>query len=206
MQVRFSLFLLPALFAGLRTGATQNPTSTYEPTVGQEGKDVVWVPTPQAVVDKMLDMAKVTPKDFVMDLGSGRRPHGDHRGEARRARARHRVQPGHGRALEAQRREGGRRRPRPVHEGRSLRDRLLEGHGHHDVPAARHQPQAAPEDPQAQARHARRLEQLHHGRLAGRPDGRGSARTRAARTPGARRSSGSCRRRSPERTTCPRAK
>ncbi len=44
---------------------------TYEPQVGQGGKDVVWVPTPQALVDKMLDMAKVTPADFVMDLGSG---------------------------------------------------------------------------------------------------------------------------------------
>jgi hypothetical protein len=43
----------------------------YEPQVGQEGKDVVWVPTPQALVDRMLDMAKVTPADFVMDLGSG---------------------------------------------------------------------------------------------------------------------------------------
>src|ERR687892_2924543 len=43
----------------------------YEPTVGQEGKDVVWVPTPQALVDKMLDIAKVTPQDFLMDLGSG---------------------------------------------------------------------------------------------------------------------------------------
>jgi precorrin-6B methylase 2 len=48
--------------------ATQKP---YEPSVGQAGKDVVWVPTPQALVDKMLDMAKVTPQDFVMDLGSG---------------------------------------------------------------------------------------------------------------------------------------
>ena len=45
--------------------------STYEPSVGQEGKDVVWVPTPQSLVDRMLDMAKVTPKDFLMDLGSG---------------------------------------------------------------------------------------------------------------------------------------
>jgi hypothetical protein len=43
----------------------------FEPTVGQAGKDVVWVPTPQALVDKMLDLAKVTPQDFVMDLGSG---------------------------------------------------------------------------------------------------------------------------------------
>ena len=43
----------------------------FEPTVGQEGKDVIWVPTPFVLVEKMLDMAKVTPKDFVMDLGSG---------------------------------------------------------------------------------------------------------------------------------------
>ena len=45
--------------------------ATYEPHSGQAGKDVVWVPTPQVVVDKMLDMAKVTASDFVMDLGSG---------------------------------------------------------------------------------------------------------------------------------------
>ena len=44
---------------------------TFEPTVGQPGKDVVWVPTPQALVDRMLDMAKLTPQDFHMDLGSG---------------------------------------------------------------------------------------------------------------------------------------
>jgi hypothetical protein len=43
----------------------------FQPQVGQEGKDVIWVPTPQALVDKMLDMAKVTPKDYVIDLGSG---------------------------------------------------------------------------------------------------------------------------------------
>ena len=43
----------------------------YEPSVGQHGKDVIWVPTSQALVDKMLDMAKVTAKDFVIDLGSG---------------------------------------------------------------------------------------------------------------------------------------
>jgi len=56
------------------TACAQTPATTqqgYEPTVGQAGKDVVWVPTPQVLVDKMLDMAKVTPKDFVMDLGSG---------------------------------------------------------------------------------------------------------------------------------------
>lgn len=48
--------------------AAQKP---FEPTSGQAGKDVVWVPTPQALVEKMLDMAKLTPQDFHMDLGSG---------------------------------------------------------------------------------------------------------------------------------------
>jgi len=43
----------------------------FQPEVGQDGKDVIWVPTPQGLVDKMLDMAKVTPKDYVIDLGSG---------------------------------------------------------------------------------------------------------------------------------------
>jgi SAM-dependent methyltransferase len=43
----------------------------YEPSSGQAGKDVVWVPTPQVLVDKMLDMAKVTSRDYVIDLGSG---------------------------------------------------------------------------------------------------------------------------------------
>lgn len=47
------------------------PAKEYTPEVGQEGKDVVWVPTPQTLVDKMLDMAKVTPQDYVVDLGSG---------------------------------------------------------------------------------------------------------------------------------------
>ena len=44
---------------------------TFEPTVGQAGKDVVWVPTSPELVEKMLDLAKVTPDDLVMDLGSG---------------------------------------------------------------------------------------------------------------------------------------
>ena len=49
----------------------QTPKAEFQPEVGQSGKDVVWVPSPQELVDKMLDIAKVTPKDFVMDLGSG---------------------------------------------------------------------------------------------------------------------------------------
>src|SRR5215210_1444911 len=51
--------------------ALAQPAKEYQPEVGQAGKDVVWVPTPQALVDKMLEMAKVTPKDYLIDLGSG---------------------------------------------------------------------------------------------------------------------------------------
>src|SRR6188508_804092 len=47
------------------------PNAQFEPSVGQAGKDVVWVPTPQELVEKMLDLAKLTPKDFLIDLGSG---------------------------------------------------------------------------------------------------------------------------------------
>jgi hypothetical protein len=43
----------------------------FVPQSGQAGKDVVWVPTPQALVDRMLDMARVTKDDYVIDLGSG---------------------------------------------------------------------------------------------------------------------------------------
>jgi len=65
----FAQAAAPAAKPQTQKPATQKPP--YEPQVGQEGKDVVWVPTPQALVDKMLDMAKVTPQDFLMDLGSG---------------------------------------------------------------------------------------------------------------------------------------
>jgi hypothetical protein len=49
----------------------QSAQKPYEPVVGQVGKDAVWVPTGAAMVEKMLDHAKVTPQDFVIDLGSG---------------------------------------------------------------------------------------------------------------------------------------
>jgi precorrin-6B methylase 2 len=51
--------------------AAQKPQKPYEPVPGQSGKDAVWVPTPPELIEKMLDLAKVTPEDFVMDLGSG---------------------------------------------------------------------------------------------------------------------------------------
>ena len=59
------------VFSFLSGFAFAQSTTTFEPSVGQDGKDVVWVPTPQPVVDKMLDMAKLTKNDFLMDLGSG---------------------------------------------------------------------------------------------------------------------------------------
>ena len=57
------------LAAGATPSAAQS--ATFKPEVGQPGKDVVWVPTPEALVEKMLDLAKVGRDDFVIDLGSG---------------------------------------------------------------------------------------------------------------------------------------
>lgn len=65
---------VPFVFTALSAAAwaqAQKANPAYEPARGQEGKDVVWIPTPQAVVDKMLELAKVGPNDVVMDLGSG---------------------------------------------------------------------------------------------------------------------------------------
>lgn len=68
---RWLLALCLSLFAAGVFAQAQPAKEEYQPEVGQEGKDVVWVPSPEATVEKMLDLAKVTPKDFVMDLGSG---------------------------------------------------------------------------------------------------------------------------------------
>jgi precorrin-6B methylase 2 len=68
---RVSLALFSAVVAASVLLQAQTARGQFQPQVGQAGKDVVWVPTPQVVVDKMLDMAKVTPQDFVIDLGSG---------------------------------------------------------------------------------------------------------------------------------------
>ena len=65
------LALYVAVFASCAAAQPQPKSQEFEPKVGQQGKDVVWVPTPQELVEKMLDIAKVTPKDYVIDLGSG---------------------------------------------------------------------------------------------------------------------------------------
>ena len=59
------------VLSGGALAQTSAPAQNFEPQVGQRGKDVIWVPTPQALVDRMMAMAKVTPKDYVIDLGSG---------------------------------------------------------------------------------------------------------------------------------------
>jgi SAM-dependent methyltransferase len=66
-RLLIALCFVPAT-AGFAAESSDKP---YEPTVGQAGKDTVWVPTPISLVEKMLDLAKVTPRDYVMDLGSG---------------------------------------------------------------------------------------------------------------------------------------
>ena len=66
------LFRVAVLLTGLVvTLSGRALAQDFEPSVGQAGKDVVWVPTAPALVEKMLDLAKVTPTDLVMDLGSG---------------------------------------------------------------------------------------------------------------------------------------
>jgi hypothetical protein len=60
-----------AAAVAMNVALAQPAQQPFEPTVGQDGKDVIWVPTPQALVDKMLDMAKVTAADKIVDLGSG---------------------------------------------------------------------------------------------------------------------------------------
>jgi len=66
------LLTLGAVMIGVALAAqTAPPQAPYTPSVGQAGKDVVWVPTADTLVARMLDMAKLTPQDYLIDLGSG---------------------------------------------------------------------------------------------------------------------------------------
>ena len=161
---------------GLLNGwvAAQTPqappaTEPFEPTVGQAGKDVVWVPTPPELVEKMLDMAKVTPQDFVMDLGSGDGRNiiaAAKRGATRRSASNSTPTWSSSRA----------RRPPAagvggqgdIHRRRHVRGRHLEGHGARAVPASRQSQQAHAEVPGAASR-ARASSAIPSRRKAGRP-------------------------------------
>ena len=67
--LRFISMFVCASF--LSAAVHAQPAKEFKPEVGQSGKDVVWVPTSYALVNKMLDMAKATTSDYVIDLGSG---------------------------------------------------------------------------------------------------------------------------------------
>jgi len=65
----FLAFAAQTLAQSPQGDARQN--KPFEPSVGQAGKDVIWVPSPDQVVERMLQMAQTTRRDFVVDLGSG---------------------------------------------------------------------------------------------------------------------------------------
>ena len=71
--MRTTPFVIGCLFVVLSSSASAQTTSPkpFEPVSGQAGKDVVWVPSPPEMVNKMMQMAKVGPSDVVIDLGSG---------------------------------------------------------------------------------------------------------------------------------------
>jgi hypothetical protein len=68
---RFLLYVLLASWLNLAFASTTTNSAEYKPKVGQEGKDVIWVPTPEGLIDKMLAAAKVNDKDTLFDLGAG---------------------------------------------------------------------------------------------------------------------------------------
>jgi hypothetical protein len=65
----FGILMLLVIIPSLK--GQDDSRRDYVPEVGQQGKDVVWVPTPQELVDTMLSIAELTPSDLVIDLGSG---------------------------------------------------------------------------------------------------------------------------------------
>ncbi len=70
-RILILILLGAAALASGSTLAQKASSPDYVPQVGQQGKDVIWVPTPQELVERMLDMAQVTPNDYVIDLGAG---------------------------------------------------------------------------------------------------------------------------------------
>ena len=83
--MKLSRVLLPILLTSLlnmacasttatpanNTASSKPATAAYEPVRGQAGKDVIWIPTPPGLIDKMLSAAKVTDQDRLFDLGAG---------------------------------------------------------------------------------------------------------------------------------------
>jgi SAM-dependent methyltransferase len=63
--------LASIVFASVQADPREDCVRTYKPETGQAGKDVVWVPTNDGLVERMLTMAKVGSSDLVYDLGAG---------------------------------------------------------------------------------------------------------------------------------------
>jgi hypothetical protein len=70
-RLRVSRTVVSLLLGGLALCPSLASVQVPQPTLGQEGQDAPWVPTPQALVDTILEMAAVTPTDVLIDLGSG---------------------------------------------------------------------------------------------------------------------------------------
>lgn len=70
MSKHFTTFLLTLVIASA-TGAAAQQKEEFVPFSGQPGKDVVWVPSPEVTVAKMMEVGRITAQDFVVDLGSG---------------------------------------------------------------------------------------------------------------------------------------
>lgn len=71
MSVRALIVGVALAVACAEAVSAQTAPTPAEPVLGQKGKDVQWVPTPTPLLEKMLDMAAVTPQDYLVDLGSG---------------------------------------------------------------------------------------------------------------------------------------
>lgn len=70
-RILAALTACTVLIATPVSAAGQHGDEKYQPEVGQSGKDVIWVPTNDELVNKMLETAKVTASDIVYDLGAG---------------------------------------------------------------------------------------------------------------------------------------
>ena len=158
-----ALCLATTVAAGVALAEGKKP---FEPQVGQPGKDVIWVPTPEALVKKMHDLAKTGPNDIHYDLGSG-----DGRSViegARRGAQAFGVEYNPD-MVELSRDcfgQGAAQGDRYLHRGRHIQDRFLQGERHYAL--SPHQPERAlaSHHPGDEARHAGDIEFLRHGRLA----------------------------------------
>ena len=143
----------------------------YKPQVGQSGKDVVWVPTPDEVVQRMLRMAKVTPQDTVYDLGAGDGKIAIAAGKIGATSVGIEYNPDMAKLaqcyVQAEELAGKTR----IIQGDVFKEDFSKAIGRHDVPAAGVESAAASDDPEHEAGHARHVASIHDGRLGARRNG-----------------------------------